>query len=79
MRVCQLKVITSIDHRYRTLQDFYADKISHCVPGAHGKILVASLDIYSVKEEDFSAVIALMERVAQVETSEDANRRVAGT
>jgi len=25
MRVCQLKVITSIDHRDRTLQDFYAD------------------------------------------------------
>ena len=31
------------------------------------------------KEEDFSAVIALMERLAQVETSEAANRRVAGT
>ena len=31
------------------------------------------------KEEDFSAVIALMERLAQVETLEAANRRVAGT
>ena len=31
------------------------------------------------KEEDFSAVIALMERLAQVETSGAANRRVAGT
>jgi 3-hydroxyisobutyrate dehydrogenase-like beta-hydroxyacid dehydrogenase len=31
------------------------------------------------KEEDFSAVIPLMERLAQVETSEAANRRVAGT
>jgi len=31
------------------------------------------------KEEDFSAVIALMERLAQVKTSEAANRRVAGT
>jgi len=31
------------------------------------------------KEEDFSAVIALMERLAQVETSDAANRRVAGT
>ena len=31
------------------------------------------------KEEDFSAVIALMERLAGLETSEAANRRVAGT
>ncbi len=31
------------------------------------------------KDEDFSAVITLMERLAQVETSEAANRRVAGT
>jgi 3-hydroxyisobutyrate dehydrogenase-like beta-hydroxyacid dehydrogenase len=31
------------------------------------------------KEEDFSAVIPLMERLAQLETSEAANRRVAGT
>ncbi len=31
------------------------------------------------KEEDFSAVIALMERLAHVETLEAANRRVAGT
>ncbi len=31
------------------------------------------------KEEDFSAVIALMERLARVETSEAGNRRVAGT
>jgi len=31
------------------------------------------------KEEDFSAVIPLMERLAQVETSEAANRRLAGT
>ncbi len=31
------------------------------------------------KEEDFSAVVALMERLAGLETSEAANRRVAGT
>jgi 3-hydroxyisobutyrate dehydrogenase-like beta-hydroxyacid dehydrogenase len=31
------------------------------------------------KEEDFSAVIALMEKLAGLETSEAANRRVAGT
>ena len=31
------------------------------------------------KEEDFSAVIKLMERLAQVETSDAGNRRVAGT
>ena len=31
------------------------------------------------KDEDFSAVITLMERLAQVEMSEAANRRVAGT
>jgi 3-hydroxyisobutyrate dehydrogenase-like beta-hydroxyacid dehydrogenase len=32
-----------------------------------------------VKEEDFSAVIKLMERLARLETSEAGNRRVAGT
>jgi len=31
------------------------------------------------KEEDFSAVIRLMERLARVEPSEAGNRRVAGT
>jgi 3-hydroxyisobutyrate dehydrogenase-like beta-hydroxyacid dehydrogenase len=31
------------------------------------------------KEEDFSAVITLMERLAQVETADAGNRRVAGT
>jgi len=31
------------------------------------------------KEEDFSAVIVLMERVAHLETSDDGNRRVAGS
>jgi 3-hydroxyisobutyrate dehydrogenase-like beta-hydroxyacid dehydrogenase len=31
------------------------------------------------KEEDFSAVIRLMERLARVETSEAGNRLVAGT
>jgi len=30
------------------------------------------------KEEDFSAVITLMERLARLETSEAGNRRVAG-
>jgi len=31
------------------------------------------------KEEDFSAVIKLMERLARVETSDAANRPVAGS
>ena len=31
MRVCQLKVITSIDHRDRTLPDFAADYDARCL------------------------------------------------
>lgn len=34
MRVCQLKVIISIDHRDRTLQDFGADYDARCLEEA---------------------------------------------
>jgi hypothetical protein len=49
MRVCQLKVITSIDRRDRTSQDFYADLELVAVRlEITEKVLVAFLDIDSV-------------------------------
>ena len=49
------------------------------MPATAGAFQMNVAEFSESKEEDFSAVIALMERLAHMETLDAANRRVAGT
>ncbi|MDX6445248.1 MAG: hypothetical protein QOH71_2322 [Blastocatellia bacterium] len=49
------------------------------MPATEAAFLMNTAEFGEGKEEDFSAVITLMERLARVETTDAGNRRVAGT